>query len=127
MVINHCCKLFIYCMFTDKRYSFEFFPFIFSILRANVLRSVDKSFPVTGLSFFKKTLELYHCEHKKALAIQEKRDLGLLLVDKTQLKEKLVSSPLRCLEVRTHTAFYMEFFYFETILHVSQPCSKAET
>ncbi|KAM9770210.1 dynein axonemal heavy chain 6 [Menidia menidia] len=51
------------------------------------------------LSFFRETLELYHSEHKKALAVQEKRDLGLLLVDKTQLKEKLVSFPLRCLEV----------------------------
>ncbi|XP_070782457.1 dynein axonemal heavy chain 6 [Enoplosus armatus] len=52
-----------------------------------------------GLSFFGKSLELYHSEHKEALAIQQKRHLGLLLVDKTQLKEKLVSSPLRCLEV----------------------------
>ncbi|CAG5929115.1 unnamed protein product [Menidia menidia] len=51
------------------------------------------------LSFFRETLELYHSEHKRALAVQEKRDLGLLLVDKTQLKEKLVSFPLRCLEV----------------------------
>uniref|UniRef100_A0A8C4HR50 Dynein, axonemal, heavy chain 6 n=2 Tax=Dicentrarchus labrax TaxID=13489 RepID=A0A8C4HR50_DICLA len=52
-----------------------------------------------GLSCFGKALELYHSEHKEALAIREKRHLGLLLVDKTQLKEKLVSSPLRCLEV----------------------------
>ncbi|XP_059179969.1 dynein axonemal heavy chain 6 [Centropristis striata] len=51
------------------------------------------------LPFFEKALELYHREHKEALAIQQKRPLGLLLVDKTQLKEKLVSSPLRCLEV----------------------------
>ncbi|XP_040003149.1 dynein heavy chain 6, axonemal [Xiphias gladius] len=52
-----------------------------------------------GLSFFEKALELYHSEHKEALAIQQKKHLGLLLVDKTKLKEKLVSSPLRCLEV----------------------------
>ncbi|XP_076584320.1 dynein axonemal heavy chain 6 [Chaetodon auriga] len=52
-----------------------------------------------GLSFFGKALELYHSEHKEASAIQQKRHLGLLLVDKTQLKEKLVSSPRRCLEV----------------------------
>lgn len=30
--------------------------------------------------------------------------LGLLLVDKRLLKEMLESSPLRCLEVRSHTA-----------------------
>ncbi|TDH16419.1 hypothetical protein EPR50_G00020980 [Perca flavescens] len=52
-----------------------------------------------GLSFFEKALEFYHSEHKEALAIRQKRHLGLLLVDKTELKEKLVSSPLRCLEV----------------------------
>ncbi|XP_070836417.1 dynein axonemal heavy chain 6 [Chaetodon trifascialis] len=52
-----------------------------------------------GLSFFGKALELYHSEHNEASAIQQKRHLGLLLVDKTQLKEKLVSSPRRCLEV----------------------------
>ncbi|XP_029289697.1 LOW QUALITY PROTEIN: dynein heavy chain 6, axonemal [Cottoperca gobio] len=51
-----------------------------------------------GLSFFGKTMELYHSEHKEAAAIQQKRHLGLLLVDNTELKEKLVSSPLRCLE-----------------------------
>lgn len=56
---------------------------------------------LTGLSFFEKALEFYHSEHKEALAIHQKRHLGLLLVDKTELKEKLVSSPLRCLEVRT--------------------------
>ncbi|XP_045894233.1 dynein axonemal heavy chain 6-like [Micropterus dolomieu] len=52
-----------------------------------------------GLSFFGKALESYHSEHRQALAIQQTRHLGLLLVDKTQLKEKLVASPLRCLEV----------------------------
>ncbi|KAG7485670.1 dynein heavy chain 6, axonemal [Solea senegalensis] len=52
-----------------------------------------------GLSYFEKALQLYHTEHKDALAIQQKRHLGLLLVDKTKLKEKLVSSPVRCLEV----------------------------
>ncbi|KAI9538400.1 Dynein heavy chain 6, axonemal [Dissostichus eleginoides] len=52
-----------------------------------------------GLSFFGKALELHHSQHKEAAAIQQKRHLGLLLVDKTKLKDKLVSSPLRCLEV----------------------------
>uniref|UniRef100_UPI0037E80358 dynein axonemal heavy chain 6-like isoform X2 n=1 Tax=Semicossyphus pulcher TaxID=241346 RepID=UPI0037E80358 len=52
-----------------------------------------------GLSFFEKALKINHCEHKEALAIQQKTHLGLLLVDKTQLKEKFVSSPLCCLEV----------------------------
>ncbi|XP_035993060.1 dynein heavy chain 6, axonemal isoform X1 [Fundulus heteroclitus] len=50
------------------------------------------------LTFFAKTLELYHNKHKQAIAIQEKRHLGLLLVDQTQLKLKLVSSTLSSLE-----------------------------
>lgn len=53
----------------------------------------------TGLEYFSKALELYHNQHKEAQAIQEKRHLGLLLVDKTHLKEKLSSSPVWCLEV----------------------------
>ncbi|KAM9314768.1 dynein axonemal heavy chain 6 [Pholidichthys leucotaenia] len=51
------------------------------------------------LSFFEKALESYHGQHKEALAIQEKRELGLLLVDKMQLKQKLLSSVLCCVEV----------------------------
>uniref|UniRef100_A0A3B4T6A4 Dynein axonemal heavy chain 6 n=1 Tax=Seriola dumerili TaxID=41447 RepID=A0A3B4T6A4_SERDU len=63
-------------------------------LDLDVMRQQDH-----GLSFFGKALELHHKEHKEAFAIQQKRDLGLLLVDKTKLKEKVVSSPLCCLEV----------------------------
>ncbi|KAL4640265.1 dynein heavy chain 6, axonemal [Arapaima gigas] len=51
-----------------------------------------------SLDFFGKSLEKYHQEHKEALTIQQKMELGLLLVDTTQLKGKLVPSPLRCLE-----------------------------
>ena len=55
----------------------------------------------TGLSFFENALKLYHSECRETEDIQQKKPLGLLLVDKTKLKQKLVSSPLRCLEVRT--------------------------
>ncbi|XP_054635035.1 dynein axonemal heavy chain 6 isoform X2 [Dunckerocampus dactyliophorus] len=51
------------------------------------------------LEFFRTSLDLYHNEHDEAEAIQEQRHLGLLLVDKTQMKEKLINSPLRCLKV----------------------------
>ncbi|KAM3865367.1 dynein axonemal heavy chain 6 [Diretmus argenteus] len=56
-----------------------------------------------GVSFFGESLEKYHREHKEALAIQPKRHLGLLLVDTTQLKDKLLSSPLRCLKAINET------------------------
>ncbi|XP_056136504.1 dynein axonemal heavy chain 6 [Lampris incognitus] len=51
-----------------------------------------------GVSFFGDNLEKYHREYKEALSIADKRHLGLLLVDTTQLKSKLTPSPLRCLE-----------------------------
>ncbi|XP_052368634.1 dynein axonemal heavy chain 6-like [Oncorhynchus keta] len=55
--------------------------------------------PFKGVAFFAESLKKYHSEHKEALAIKQKRHLGLLLVDTTLLKGKLLPSPLRCLEV----------------------------
>ncbi|MGH0137779.1 UNVERIFIED_CONTAM: hypothetical protein FKN15_025198 [Acipenser sinensis] len=52
-----------------------------------------------GAAFFGEQLKTYHTEHKDALAIKQKRNLGMLLIDTTQLKNKLIPSPLRCLEV----------------------------
>ena len=40
----------------------------------------------SGVAFFAESLEKYHREHKEALAIKQKRHLGMLLVDTTQLK-----------------------------------------
>ncbi|KAK6493365.1 dynein heavy chain 6 [Huso huso] len=51
-----------------------------------------------GVAFFGEQLKTYHTEHKDALAIKQKRNLGMLLIDTTQLKNKLIPSPLRCLE-----------------------------
>ncbi|XP_010793817.1 dynein heavy chain 6, axonemal-like [Notothenia coriiceps] len=77
--------------------TFEHFQLFFKeneALDLDAMRQQDN-----GLSFFGKALELHHSQHKEAAAIQQKTHLGLLLVDKTKLKDKLVSSPLRCLEV----------------------------
>uniref|UniRef100_A0A7M4FA16 Dynein axonemal heavy chain 6 n=1 Tax=Crocodylus porosus TaxID=8502 RepID=A0A7M4FA16_CROPO len=52
-----------------------------------------------GVDFFAEQLEKYHREHKDALAIKQQRNLGLLLIDAKKLKEKLIPSPVRCLEV----------------------------
>ncbi|XP_008406386.1 dynein heavy chain 6, axonemal-like isoform X2 [Poecilia reticulata] len=50
------------------------------------------------LSFFAKTLELYHGKYKEAIAIQDKMHLGLLLVDQLLLKQQLNASTLSSLE-----------------------------
>nr|KAF6328674.1 dynein axonemal heavy chain 6 [Pipistrellus kuhlii] len=51
------------------------------------------------VKFFSEQLEKYHRQHKDALALRPTRNVGLLLIDTKQLKEKLIPSPLRCLEV----------------------------
>ncbi|XP_030595591.1 dynein heavy chain 6, axonemal-like isoform X2 [Archocentrus centrarchus] len=54
------------------------------------------------VAFFEKALTLYPSQHEEATRIQQERRLGLLLVDTRQLKEKLQSSSLRCLNVINH-------------------------
>ncbi|CAJ1051192.1 LOW QUALITY PROTEIN: dynein heavy chain 6%2C axonemal [Xyrichtys novacula] len=52
-----------------------------------------------GLSFFQRTLKTYHSEHQQTSTIQQEKHLGLLLVNQAEFREKIASSPLRCLEV----------------------------
>ncbi|KAF6321024.1 dynein axonemal heavy chain 6 [Rhinolophus ferrumequinum] len=51
------------------------------------------------VKFFSEQLEKYHRQHKDATALKPTRNVGLLLIDTKLLKEKLIPSPLRCLEV----------------------------
>ncbi|XP_075140366.1 dynein axonemal heavy chain 6 [Leptodactylus fuscus] len=51
-----------------------------------------------GVDFFAEQLQKYHKEHKDAVAVIQKINLGLLLIDSKKLKEKLIPSPKRCLE-----------------------------
>lgn len=51
------------------------------------------------VGFFSEQLEKYHRQHKDAVALRPTRNVGLLLIDTKLLKEKLIPSPLRCLEV----------------------------
>ncbi|KAM4809142.1 dynein axonemal heavy chain 6 [Rhinophrynus dorsalis] len=51
-----------------------------------------------GVEFFAEHLDKYHKQHEDALAVTQKRNLGLLLIDAKKLKEKLIPSPKRCLE-----------------------------
>ncbi|XP_072807658.1 dynein axonemal heavy chain 6 isoform X2 [Vicugna pacos] len=54
------------------------------------------------VKFFSEQLEKYHRQHKDAVALRPTRNVGLLLIDTKQLKEKLIPSPLRCLEVLSY-------------------------
>lgn len=69
------------------------------------------------VKFFSEQLEKYHREHKEAVALRPTRNVGLLLIDTKQLKEKLIPSPLRCLEVtmnqkKFHCDLYNNFMPF---------------
>ncbi|KAL3884515.1 hypothetical protein ACJMK2_024650, partial [Sinanodonta woodiana] len=49
------------------------------------------------VAFFAESLNTYHHQHKMAMAIKEKRPIGMLLVDALKMKNLLIPSPLRCL------------------------------
>nr|XP_036867942.1 dynein heavy chain 6, axonemal [Manis javanica] len=51
------------------------------------------------VKYFSEQLEKYHRQHKDVVALRPTRNVGLLLIDTKLLKEKLIPSPLRCLEV----------------------------
>ena len=52
------------------------------------------------VSFFSESLEKYNNEREQAVGILEHRSVGMILVDCKKLKEVLIPSPLKCLEVR---------------------------
>ena len=52
------------------------------------------------VGFFSESLEKYNSEHEQAVGILERRPIGMILVDCKKLKEVVIPSPLKCLEVR---------------------------
>ncbi|XP_053147968.1 dynein axonemal heavy chain 6 isoform X2 [Hemicordylus capensis] len=77
--------------------TFETFRLFFKENESLDLEALKKQEP--GVQFFAEQLEKYHKQHKEAVAIRQKRNLGLLLIDAQKLKDKLIPSPKRCLEV----------------------------
>lgn len=51
------------------------------------------------VEFFADSLEKYHRQEEMARLIVSKRNLGMLLVDATEMKNKLIPNPRRCLDV----------------------------
>ncbi|XP_036729228.1 dynein heavy chain 6, axonemal [Balaenoptera musculus] len=77
--------------------TFEKFQIFFKENESLDLQALKLQEP--GVKFFSEQLEKYHRQHKDAVALRRTRNVGLLLIDTKQLKEKLIPSPLRCLEV----------------------------
>lgn len=68
--------------------------------RENEFTNVDKiRTDEHNVEFFATSLEKYHREEEMARSIVNKRSLGMLLVDATEMKEKLIPNPIRCLDV----------------------------
>ncbi|EDO31800.1 predicted protein [Nematostella vectensis] len=51
------------------------------------------------VEFFATSLEKYNSEHEQAVGIMAKKPIGMILADLRKLKEVLIPSPLKCLEV----------------------------
>ncbi|XP_074141707.1 dynein axonemal heavy chain 6 isoform X2 [Sminthopsis crassicaudata] len=77
--------------------TFEKFQLFYRENESLDLIALQKEEP--GVRFFADRLETYHREHKDALGLKPIRNTGLLLIDTKKMKEKLIPSPLRCLEV----------------------------
>ncbi|KAB0403145.1 hypothetical protein E2I00_012481 [Balaenoptera physalus] len=77
--------------------TFEKFQIFFKENESLDLQALKLQEP--DVKFFSEQLEKYHRQHKDAVALRRTRNVGLLLIDTKQLKEKLIPSPLRCLEV----------------------------
>ncbi|CAF0752073.1 unnamed protein product [Brachionus calyciflorus] len=52
-----------------------------------------------NVEFFAKSLEKYHLEEEMVKIIVNKRHLGMMLIDATEMKNKLIPNPIRCLDV----------------------------
>nr|XP_019611948.1 PREDICTED: dynein heavy chain 6, axonemal [Rhinolophus sinicus] len=77
--------------------TFEKFQIFFKENESLDLQALKLQEP--DVQFFSEQLEKYHRQHKDATALKPTRNVGLLLIDTKLLKEKLIPSPLRCLEV----------------------------
>ena len=52
------------------------------------------------VEFYRLWLGRYRLQHIRAKDCPTAKDLGLMLVDTTELRNQLLPSPIRCLEVR---------------------------
>ncbi|XP_074253710.1 dynein axonemal heavy chain 6 isoform X1 [Saimiri boliviensis] len=77
--------------------TFERFQIFFKENESLDLQALKLQEP--DVNFFSGQLEKYHKQHKDAVALRPTRNVGLLLIDTKLLREKLIPSPLRCLEV----------------------------
>ena len=100
-----------------KSYNYSLGNFAHCTVLAVSILFIALYFP--DLGFFTTSLSKYTKQHEIARAIQEERSVGLLLVDAKKLKEVLIPSPLRLLEVTLLLILLQSssFYYCLLILH----------
>ena len=82
-----------------QQYADTFQPYR-TFYRENEFTDVDKiRTEPHDVEFFATSLEKYHREEGMAKKVVPKRNLGMLLVDATEMKNKLIPNPIRCLDV----------------------------
>eukprot|EP00106_Octopus_bimaculoides_P013835 XP_014781277.1 PREDICTED: dynein heavy chain 6, axonemal-like [Octopus bimaculoides] len=83
-----------------NQYSNDFTPFL-QFYQENEKFDSDKLQEESDLDvqFFSESLKHYHMQHKMAGNIQKQRQLGLLLIDATKMKQLFIPSPIRCLNI----------------------------
>ena len=61
------------------------------------------SFLCVDVEFYRLWLGRYRLQHIRAMDCPSTKDLGLMLVNTTELRNQLLPSPIRCQEVIVHT------------------------
>lgn len=85
----------------------KFFLWIDYLLHAINCLSLFANCLNLDVTFFSESLDKYNSEHEQAVGILEQRPIGMILVDCKKLKEVLIPSPLKCLEVSKLACTYI--------------------
>jgi len=79
------------------------------------------SYCFLDVAYFSDALAKYNSEEQMATAIKENRNIGMMLVDTTKLKEVLIPSPLKCLDVSTFHLIYFDRCLLSSSLYIIIP------
>ncbi len=70
--------------------------------------------------FFRKWLGRYRLEHIQIKACPTEKDLGLILVDTEEMKNELLPSPLKCLEMLCEVLPRIAKVMMDRLIQISQ-------
>ena len=77
-------------------------------------------FGFSDVLFFRKWLGRYRLEHIQIKACPTEKDLGLILVDTEDMKNELLPSPLKCLEMMYEVLPRIAKVMMDRLIQISQ-------